>query len=211
MNATTSFDDGSVMVLYCDATGPVDHSIRLTLAEKDIGAKVVYVDDDLPEELAGLNPYNALPLLVERDLVLYDAQALMEYLDERFPHPPLMPAHPVARAQNRQLRGRLQRDLYELSEVLEKDGAEATSQAGKELLDNLTAIAPAFERLPYFMSEEFTLMDCLLAPLLWRLEKYQLELPPAAAPLRRYALNLFKRRGFRLSLSAPECKMRRFG
>ena len=153
----------SVMVLYSDTTSPIGHSVRIVLAEKDINVEINYIDGDhRPEELNDLNPYNSLLTLIDRDLVLYDAQIIMEYLDERFPHPPLMPVDPVSRASNRQLRFRVINDLYSLLDDIEGDDSSAASSAKKNLKDNLTAIAPAFAQKPYFMSDEYTLIDCLL-------------------------------------------------
>lgn len=199
----------SVMVLYSDNINPVGHSVRIVLAEKDINVEVNYIsDEDRPEELNDLNPYNTLLTLVDRDLVLYDAQIIMEYLDERFPHPPLMPVDPVSRASNRQLRYRVINDLYSLLDDLEGDDTTAVNNAKKSLKDNLTAIAPAFAQKPYFMSDEYTLIDCLLAPLLWRLELYGIKLPASAKVLNKYAESLFERSAFKLSLSDAEKELR---
>ena len=199
----------SVMVLYSDNVNPVGHSVRIVLAEKDINVEVNYIsDDDRPEELNDLNPYNSLLTLVDRDLVLYDAQIIMEYLDERFPHPPLMPVDPVSRASNRQLRYRVINDLYSLIDDIEGDDATVASNAKKSLKDNLTAIAPAFAQKPYFMSDEYTLIDCLLAPLLWRLELYGVKLPASAKILNTYAESLFEREAFKISLSDAEKELR---
>ena len=199
----------SVMVLYSDNVNPVGHSVRIVLAEKDINVEVNYIsDDDRPEELNDLNPYNSLLTLVDRDLVLYDAQIIMEYLDERFPHPPLMPVDPVSRASNRQLRYRVINDLYSLIDDIEGDDAAVAANAKKNLKDNLTAIAPAFAQKPYFMSDEYTLIDCLLAPLLWRLELYGVKLPASAKILNTYAESLFEREAFKISLSDAEKELR---
>ncbi len=199
----------SVMVLYSDNVNPVGHSVRIVLAEKDINVEVNYIsDDDRPEELNDLNPYNSLLTLVDRDLVLYDAQIIMEYLDERFPHPPLMPVDPVSRASNRQLRYRVINDLYSLIDEIEGDDAAVAANAKKSLKDNLTAIAPAFAQKPYFMSDEYTLIDCLLAPLLWRLELYGVKLPSSAKILNTYAESLFEREAFKISLSDAEKELR---
>ena len=158
----------SAMVLYSDTTSPLGHSVRIVLAEKDINVEINYVDDERPEELAELNPYDSILTLIDRDLVLYDEQIIMEYLDERFPHPPLMPVDPVSRANNRQLRYRVMRDLYALIDDLYNDNEIAAANARKDLRDHLTAIAPAFGQKPYFMSDEYSLVDCCMAPLLWR-------------------------------------------
>lgn len=199
----------SVMVLYSDTVNPIGHSVRIVLAEKDINVEVNYInDDDRPEELNVLNPYNTLLTLVDRDLVLYDAQIIMEYLDERFPHPPLMPVDPVSRAGNRQLRFRVINDLYSLIDDIEGDDAAVASNAQKSLKDNLTVIAPVFAQQNYFMSDEYTLIDCLLGPLLWRLELYGITLPASAKILNKYADSLFEREAFKVSLSDAEKELR---
>src|SRR3989338_2023524 len=134
----------SVMVLYSDMVNPVGHSVRIVLAEKDINVDIRYIQgNELPEDLAELNPYNSILTLIDRDLVLYDEQIIMEYLDERFPHPPLLPVDPVSRANNRQLRYRVMRDLYALIDDLYNDNEIAAANARKDLRDHLTAIAPA--------------------------------------------------------------------
>ena len=199
----------SVMVLYSDSISPIGHSVRIVLAEKDINVEINYINDEQrPEELNDLNPYNTLLTLIDRDLVLYDAQIIMEYLDERFPHPPLMPVDPVSRASNRQLRYRVITDLYSLLEDIEGDDATAAASAKKTLKDNLTAIAPAFAQKPYFMSDEYTLIDCLLAPLLWRLDHYGIKLPASAKLLTQYSESLFEREAFKISMSDTERELR---
>ena len=144
----------SVMVLYSDMVNPVGHSVRIVLAEKDINVDIRYIQgNELPEDLAELNPYNTVLTLIDRDLVLYDEQIIMEYLDERFPHPPLLPVDPVSRANNRQLRFRVMRDLYRQVEQLTAENEIAAANARKEIRDNLTAIAPIFSQKPFFMSD----------------------------------------------------------
>lgn len=197
------------MILYSDSTNPIGHCVRIVLAEKDISADVNYVDgDELPQEIAELNPYNTVLTLVDRELVLYDAQIIMEYLDERFPHPPLMPVDPVSRANNRQVRYRIMRDLYgDLEDVI--DGSDsAAANARKSIRDQLTAIAPAFVQASYFMSEEYSLSDCCLGPLLWRLEYYGIKLPASAKAINKYMERLFQRSAFRSSLSDHERELR---
>ncbi len=196
----------SLMVLYSDSVSPIGHAVRIVLAEKDVNVEINYIngDDDRPEELNDLNPYNSILTLIDRDLVLYDAHIIMEYLDERFPHPPLMPVDPVNRARNRQLRYRVMRDLYSVVEDLEGDNEIAVANAKKVLRDNLTAIAPAFAQMPYFMAEEYSLIDCCVGPLMWRLSQYGIKLPMSAKPLQEYADKLFEREAFQMSLSAVE-------
>lgn len=135
----------SVMVLYSDTTSPIGHAVRIVLAEKDINVEINYVTgNSLPEEVSEINPYNTALTLIDRDLVLYDAQIMMEYLDERFPHPPLMPVDPVARASNRQLRYRVIQDLYSCVEELESENEISVAYAKKKLKDHLTAISVVF-------------------------------------------------------------------
>ena len=195
----------SLMVLYSDKVSPIGHAVRIVLAEKDVNVEINYIEDnDRPEILNDLNPYNSILTLIDRDLVLYDAQIIMEYLDERFPHPPLMPVDPVSRASKRQLRYIVMTDLYSVLDELDSDNEIAVANAKKNLRDNLTAIAPAFAQTPYFMSEDYTLVDCCLAPLMWRLTQYGIKLPISGKPLQQYADRLFERQAFNTSLSAVE-------
>ena len=199
----------SVMMLYSDKTDPIGHVARIVLAEKDINVEIIYVDpNDPPTELRELNPYTDTLTLADRDLVLYDVQIIMEYLDERFPHPPLMPVDPVARASNRQLCYRVRRDIYGPITDLLNNNEIAAANARKAIRDNLTAIAGAFTQKPYFMSDEYTLVDCCMAPVLWRLPYFGIKLPASAKPLLKYAERLFERPGFRKSLSEAERDMR---
>lgn len=196
----------SVMTFYSDPTDPACHAVRFVLAEKDINVDVVQVQGDhRPEELNDLNPYGAVLTLVDRDLVLYEEQIIMEYLDERFPHPPLMPVDPVSRASNRLLRYRLKRDIYALVEVVEHEVGDAQRRG---LRDHLTAIAPLFAHKPFFLSDEFSLVDCYLAPILWRLPKYGVQLPSQAKSLVQYGERVFQRASFQASLSEAEREMR---
>jgi len=197
------------MVLYSDSISPAGHCVRLVLGEKDINVEINYVEDgERPEALIEINPYNSVLTLIDRDLVLYDEQIIMEYLDERFPHPPLLPVDPVTRAGNRQLRFRVLKDLYSLIDDLESSDSTRVSNAQKNMKDNLTAIVPAFVHKPYFMSDEYTLVDCCMAPLLWRLPEYGVKLPASARPLEQYAERLFERDAFQSSLSEEEKEIR---
>lgn len=199
----------SVMVLYSDPMSPLGHGVRIVLAEKDINVEINFVEgNERPEELAELNPYSDVLTLIDRELVLYEAQIIMEYLDERFPHPPLLPVDPVARASNRQLRYRVIRDLYALIDDIEGSNDIAVANARKSMRDNLTALAPAFQQKPFFMSDEYSLIDCCMAPLLWRLDSYGIKLPASAKPLQKYAESLFERPAFHESLSPKERELR---
>jgi RNA polymerase-associated protein len=194
----------SIMVLYSDQTTPIGHAVRIVLAEKDINVEINYVDGNRPEELNELNPYGDVLTLIDRDLVLYEAQIIMEYLDERFPHPPLMPVDPVARATNRQFRYRVMRDLYALIEDIENGSDSSAAAARKTMRDNLTALTPMFAQKPYFVSDEYSLVDCCMAPLIWRLNSWGVKLPASTKALVKYGERLFSRAAFRDSLSSHE-------
>ena len=196
-------------MLYSDPLDPASHAVRFVLAEKAINIEIVQVTpDNRPEDLNDVNPYNDILTLVDRDLVLYEAQIMMEYLDERFPHPPLMPVDPVSRAHNRLLRYRLQRDLYALVPDLESGVAAKVDAARKLLKDHLTAIAPAFGQKKFFMADEYSLVDCYLTPMLWRLPRYKVNLGAAGKALVGYAERMFERESFDASLSEAERELR---
>jgi len=199
----------SAMTLYSSATSPYSHRTRIVLAEKNINHEVNDVGEgERPEDLIDLNPYNTVPTLIDRDLVLYDSRIIMEYLDERFPHPPLMPVDPVSRANSKLFMYRIDRDMYSVLDQLEDDpDSRIATKLRKELRDSLTVIAPIFEQKPFFMSDEFTLVDCYMAPLLWRLPKYKVELPAQASAVNTYAERLFSRESFQASLSEIERDM----
>lgn len=196
------------MTLYADAADPIGHAVRIVLAEKDVNVEISFVThENKPEDLNDLNPYHTILTLVDRELVLYDAQIMMEYLDERYPHPPLMPVDPVSRANNRQIRYRVARDLLNLVEDLTGRG-EVAVNAEKIIRDNLHAVAPILAQHQYFLSDEYSLVDCCLAPLLWRLPHYGIKLSAQAKPLMKYAEAIFAREAFKSSLSAVERDMR---
>jgi stringent starvation protein A len=199
----------SVMTLYSDVMEPASHAVRFVLAEKAINVDIVSVQSgERPEDLLELNPYDHVLTLVDRDLVLYEPQIIMEYIDERFPHPPLMPVDPVARANSRLYRYRIGRDIYTLANELSTAEGEAFSTAKRKLRDSLTGIAPIFSQTKYFMSEDYSLVDCFLAPVLWRVEHYGIKLPPQAKALIKYGEGLFERDAFEASLTEFEREMR---
>jgi len=193
----------SVMTLFSSDNDIHCHRVRIVLAEKGINFEVVDVNPaSPPEDLIELNPYGGLPVLVDRDLVLYDSQVIMEYLDERFPHPPLMPVDPVSRGRTRMTLRRIQRDWDSLVDKIVV--GQEIAQAAKELRESLTVVSPIFEQKPFFMSDEFSLMDCAVAPILWRLPAYGIELPPQAKAIRTYAERLFDLDSFQTSLTEVE-------
>ena len=199
----------SVMTLFSGDTDVYSHRARLVLAEKGINVEIVPVETgNLPEDLTDLNPYGSVPTLVDRELVLYSSHVIMEYLDERFPHPPLMPVDPVSRANNRLYVYRIELDLYNQLDIILNGSDKAATKARKVIRDNLTAVAPVFEHKPFFMSDEYSLVDCYLAPLLWRLPKLSINLPSEASPLLEYAERIFARETFQASLTELEREMR---
>ena len=202
----------SSMVFYSDGNDHYSQRVRLVLAEKGVAVDVIDVDpNNMPEDLAGLNPYNSLPTLVDRDLVLYESAVIMEYLDERFPHPPLLPVYPVARAQSRLFIYRIQRDWCSAVDLIlaGKSKENVVEKARKELRESLVSIAPIFSEKPYFMSDEFTLVDCCVAPILWRLPAMGIELPAKQAKsMLVYMDRIFDRDAFQASLSEAEMDMR---
>jgi RNA polymerase-associated protein len=198
------------MTLFSAPNDPGSHRTRIVLAEKGISIDVVSVEPGkLPEDLLDLNPYHSVPTLVDRDLVLYDSRVIIEYLDERFPHPPLMPVDPVTRAQFRLALYRIERDWYSLIQAIEQESDKRQALKHKKILrDTILQSTELFKIKPYFLSEEFSLVDASIAPVLWRLPHYEIELPPQAQPIVKYANLVFSRPAFREALSEREQEMR---
>ncbi len=200
----------SVMTLFSGATDPWSHRTRLVLSEKGINIDFIDVDKgDLPEDLFDLNPYNSIPTLVDRELVLYDSRVIIEYLDERFPHPPLMPVDPVTRAQFRLALYRIERDWYSVVEDILKGGdRKSMVRACKVLQDSIVSSVEIFTSKRFFLSDEFSLVDCTIAPILWRLPILNVKLPTQAGKILEYMDNVFARQSFRDSLTELEEEMR---
>ncbi len=199
-----------MMTLYSGSTCPFSQRCRIVLHEKQMDFQVIDVDlHNKPEDLAVLNPYNKVPALVERDLVLYEANIINEYIDERFPHPQLMPADPIMRARARLLLHGFEKELYSLVDVLEHGSTKAADKARTELRDNLTQLAGLLGGQKYMMGDEFTMLDVAIAPLLWRLEHYGINLPKQASPLLKYAERIFSRPAFIEAMTPSEKAMRR--
>jgi RNA polymerase-associated protein len=198
------------MTLYSSPTCYQSHRTRLVLAEKNISIDVVDVEGgNLPEDLLDLNPYHTVPTLVDRDLILYDARVIIEYLDERFPHPPLMPVDPVSRAQFRLALYRIERDWYVLADELQKaSDKKQAARIRKQLEESIVGSADVFSARRYFLSDEFSLVDCTVAPILWRLPAFGIELKGQVKSIRRYMDLVFSRRSFQDSLSDAEQEMR---
>ena len=201
----------SSMTLFSDTRDQYSHRVRMVLAEKGVAVDIIDVDpNNKPEDLAEINPYNSLPTLLDRDLVLYEANVIMEYLDERFPHPPLLPVYPVQRALSRLWITRVEREWSGRLDLLMAGKGRETilSKARKELRESIISIAPIFSEKPYFMNEDFSLVDCCVAPILWRLKEVDINLPERSTkPLQKYMQTMFERETFRLSLTETELEM----
>jgi len=199
------------MTFFSDARDHYSHRVRMVLAEKGVAVDIVDVDPShKPEDLAEINPYNSLPTLLDRDLVLYEANVIMEYLDERFPHPPLLPVYPVQRALSRLWITRVEKEWSGRLDILMAGKGRETviTKARKELRESIISIAPIFSEKPFFMNEEFTLVDCCVVPILWRLKHVGISLPERSTrPLQKYMQMIFERESFRESLSEAELEM----
>ena len=198
------------MTLFSNPKDIWSHRARFVLAEKDVTMDIVDVDGrSLPEDLLDLNPYQSLPTMVERDLVLYDSRLIIEYLDERYPHPPLMPIDPITRARFRLAMYRIERDWYSLAADIESSDRKQAEASRKLLHDSVLANAEVFRSQPYFMSQDMTLVDATIAPVLWRLPAWGIKLPSGQGDaILQYERRVFMRPGFRRSLSWAERAMR---
>ncbi|MFC0668276.1 glutathione S-transferase N-terminal domain-containing protein [Azotobacter chroococcum] len=199
------------LICYSDPADHYSHRVRMVLAEKGIAVQVFDINPEQGSgKLAEINPYGSLPTLIDRDLLLYEPGVIMEYLEERYPHPPLLPVYPVARANSRLLMHRIQGDWCVLADrILDRcSGESVCNQLRRELLKSLLDVSPLFAEKPYFLSEEPSLVDCCLLPLLWRLPLLGIEMPRSAKPLLEYMERQFARQAFQASLSAVERDMR---
>lgn len=200
----------SVMTLFSGPSDLYSHQTRIVLAEKGVNVDITYVDQENPsEELAEITPNNDLPTLVDRELVLYNSRIIMEYLDERFPHPPLMPVYPVERAKSRSLMQRIENEWYPLVSVILSGDASKAEVARTTLRSKILEVAPVFDHFAYFMSEEFTIVDCYMAPLLWRLPELKIDLGyDNVTGLKSYMVKIFERESFQASMTETEREIR---
>lgn len=199
-----------MMKLYSGSVDPFSHRCRIVLFEKGMDFEVIDVDlVNKAEDLAVLNPYGNVPVLVERDLVLSEANIINEYIDERFPHPQLMPADPVMRARARLFLYNFEKDLFSYIPDLESTDEEVVEKARKTVRDNLTQIVPIFDRQEYLMGDEYSMLDVAITPLLWRLGHYGIQMPNQAAPLLKYAERLFSRPLYAEAMTPSEKVMRK--
>jgi RNA polymerase-associated protein len=208
-DADYSWGTSTMMNLYSGTTCPFSHRCRIVLYEKQMDFQVIDVDlFNKPEDIAVINPYNRVPVLVERDLVLFEPNIINEYIDERFPHPQLMPADPIMRARARQLLYTMEHELFSHIDPLEKN-LKSADKARMHVRDRLTELSPVFNKQKFMLGDDFSMLDVAIAPLLWRLGHYGIELPKVAAPLAKYAERIFSRQGFIDALTPSEKVMRR--
>ena len=201
----------SIMTLYTGSDDVYSDQVRIVLAEKGVNFEAIEVvgNQQPPEDLIDLNPYNTVPTLVDRELVLFESPIIMEYLDERFPHPPLMPVYPVARARSRLMMHRVEKDWYSLMKNVFNGSEKEAEKSRKELTESLLTLAPVFSETPYFLSEEFSLIDCCLAPLMWRLPAMGIQLTGRGAKeVSNYMELLFEKDSFQASLTDMERELR---
>ncbi|KFI05083.1 MULTISPECIES: glutathione S-transferase N-terminal domain-containing protein [unclassified Massilia] len=203
-----------MMVLYSGTTCPFSQRCRLVLFEKGMDFEVRDVDlFNKPEDISTMNPYGQVPILVERELILYESNIINEYIDERFPHPQLMPADPLMRARARLMLFNFEKELFVHVHVLEsernKTNDKSHDKARSEIRDRLTTLAPLFLKNKYMLGDEFSMLDVAIAPLLWRLDHYGIELSKTAAPLMKYAERIFSRPAYIEALTPSEKVMRR--
>lgn len=203
-----------MMILHSGTTCPFSQRCRFVLYEKGMDFEIRDIDlFNMPEDVAVMNPYGKVPILEERDLILYESNIINEYIDERFPHPQLMPAEPIMRARTRLFLHNFERELFSHVLVLEdrqlSPDAEELEVARNRIRDQLTLLAPVMSKHDYLLGEEFSMPDVAIAPLLWRLEHYGIELPRSAAPIQKYAERIFSRPSFIEALTPSEKVMRR--
>lgn len=202
-----------MMVLYSGTICPFSQRCRFVLFEKGMDFEIRDIDlYNKPEDIAVMNPYGQVPILVERDLILYESNIINEYIDERFPHPQLMPADPTMRARTRLFLYNFEKELFVHVAALEdRRNADAKAQelARQQIRNHLSQLAPILLKNKYMLGEEFSMLDVAIAPLLWRLDHYGIELPKSAAPVQKYAERVFSRPAYIEALTPSEKVMRR--
>jgi len=199
-----------MMTLYSGTTDPFSQRCRIVLYEKGMDFQIVDVDVfNKPEDLMIINPYNSVPVLVERDLVLYESNIINEYIDERFPHPQLMPADPAMRARARLFLHRFESEMFCHIGALESGVQKTADKARQSVRDSLAQIAPIFAKQKFMLNDEYSMLDVAIAPLLWRLDHYDIQLAKEAVPLMKYAERLFSRPAYIEAMTAAEKAMRK--
>ncbi|KAA0446101.1 MAG: glutathione S-transferase [Candidatus Thioglobus sp.] len=205
----TNKPNPSSTILYSSEDDMPSHAVRFIMAEKNIEREVVILDANkkMPEEVLDKSPSQSLPTLYDRGTVLYDLSVIMEYLDERFPFPPLLPVDPIEKSEKRQLVFRFTRaagSWFEQVKIMETGSKKAAAAAKKSLKNSLIEISPLFESKPFFKSDDMTIVDACLAPLLWRLKKLGIDLGKPGKAASDYGNRLFAKESFKQSLTDCE-------
>lgn len=206
---TAAIKGRSTMALYSSDRSIHCHRVRFVLAEKGINVDIINISDDesAAADLAELNPYNETPTLVDRDLLLHNAGVINDYLDERYPHPPLMPVDPVSRARLRLIHHRVIRDWYPMAAEIETAAPAKADKMRQQLKEAIVAANDLFKESDFVLSDELSLVDCTLGPLFWRLPVYGIDLGKPGASVQGYIQRLISRRSFKLSLTRAEREM----
>lgn len=198
-----------MMVLYSGATCPFSQRCRLVLFEKGMDFEICDIDlFNKSQDISIMNPYNQVPILVERDLILYESNIINEYIDERFPHPQLMPTDPLMRARARLMLFNFEKELFSYIYLLENEQKNVLNKIHNKISNYLTTLASFFLRNKYILGNEFSMLDVALAPLLWRLDYYGIKLSKTTIPLIKYAERIFSRPAYIDALTPSEKVMR---
>ncbi|MDX2427963.1 MAG: glutathione S-transferase N-terminal domain-containing protein [Xanthomonadales bacterium] len=206
---TAAIKGRSTMALYSSDRSIHCHRVRFVLAEKGINVDIINIsnDESAAADLAELNPYNETPTLVDRDLLLHNAGVINDYLDERYPHPPLMPVDPVSRARLRLIHHRVIRDWYPMADKIENAEAAEADKVRQQLTESIVAANDLFKHSDFVLGDELSLVDCTLAPLFWRLPVYRINLGKPGATVQGYIQRLISRKSFKVSLTRAEREM----
>ncbi len=205
----TSARSRNTLTLYSGKLCLRSHQVRLVLAAKGVTYDLILVDPNKPpDDLIDLNPYQSVPTLVDRDLVLHDIDVVCDYIDERYPHPPLMPVDPISRARLRMAERRVEWEWLPLIEEISNGTKAQADKARRNLRDLMTASAPVFKAAKFFLNTEMSIADCLLAPLVWRLPALGVQLPREGQAILDYGERIFRNPGFARSLTPDERQMR---
>ena len=197
------------LTLFSDPLSHYSHRVRLVLAEKSVQAELIEVQaGQCPAQLSELNPYGSLPTLADRDLALYETSVVMEYLDERYPHPPLMPVDPLSRARLRLAMLRIEHDWVPQVQAIQLGNKQQAEAGRKRLKELLTASVPLFKASKFFLNPEMSLADCAMAPIIWRLPSLDVPLPKDGKAIDDYGNRIFRHPGFLRSLTDAERKLR---
>ena len=206
---TAAIKGRSTMALYSSDRSIHCHRVRFVLAEKGINVDIINIsnNESAAADLAELNPYNETPTLVDRDLLLHNAGVINDYLDERYPHPPLMPVDPVSRARLRLIHHRVIRDWYPMAEKMENAKPAEADKVRQQLTESIVSANDLFKHSDFVLGDELSLVDCTLAPLFWRLPVYGINLGKPGATIQGYIQRLISRKSFKVSLTRAEREM----